>query len=51
MKKLTILYVFFTVSLFAQDSLLIEQPVPFETGNLNGITYVGSDSGWAVGIN
>ena len=51
MKKLTILFTFLTVPLFAQDSLWVEQTVPFENGMLNGITYVGSDSGWAVGRN
>ena len=50
MKKLTVLFTFLTVALFAQDSLWTEQTVPFDNGMLNGITYVGPDSGWAVGM-
>ncbi len=37
--------------LYAQDSLWIEQPVPFDSGSVNGIMYIDSVSAWAVGRN
>jgi photosystem II stability/assembly factor-like uncharacterized protein len=51
MNKFSILIIFLTTALFSQDSLWIEQVVPFDTGMINGISDLSLDTSWAVGVN